>query len=101
MHGRKQNNTTFQTQNLQRERKARTQLLSKKIMVSSTGAVRTASDSKEHFDLIMVTTGNQNKSPPENKYFFFKDLKSANAMKIKVHHTGEVRNASQSEQKTI
>ena len=49
----------------------------------------------------MVTTGNQNKSPPENKYFFFKDLKSANAMKIKVHHAREVRNASQSEQKTI
>ena len=49
----------------------------------------------------MVATGNHNKSPPENNYFFLKDLKSANAMKIKVHHTGEVRNASQPEDKTI
>ena len=72
-----------------------------KIKVHHTGAVRIASQSKEHFDSIMVTTGNKNKSPPEYKYFFFKDLKSANEMKIKVHHTGEVRNASQPEQKTI
>ena len=49
----------------------------------------------------MVTTGNQNKSPPENKYFFLKDLKSANALKITVHHTAAVRNASKSEEKTI
>ena len=69
-------------------------------MVSHTGAVRIASHSKEHFEWAREATGN-NKSPPENKHFFLKDLKSANAMKIKVHHTGEVRNASQSKQKTI
>ena len=37
----------------------------------------------------------------ELEYFFFTELKSAKAMKIKVHHTGAVRNASQSEEKTI
>ena len=91
---------TFQTQNLQREWKHRTQLMSKKIMVSTTGAVRTASHSKEHFDWIMVATGNQNKCPPENKHFL-RELNSAYAMKIKVQHIGAVRNASQSEKKTI
>ena len=49
----------------------------------------------------MVPTGNENKCPPENQHFFLTELKSANAMKIKVHHTGAVRNASQSEEKTI
>ena len=49
----------------------------------------------------MLATGNQNKCPPENKHFFLTELKSANAMKITVHHTGAVRNASKSEEKTI
>ena len=49
----------------------------------------------------MVATGNQNKYPPENKHFFLTELNSDKAMKSKVHHTGAVRNASQSEEKTI
>ena len=49
----------------------------------------------------MVATGNQNKCPPENQHFFLTALRSANAMKIKVYHTGAVRNASQPEEKTF
>ena len=44
----------------------------------------------------MVATGNQIKCPPENQHFFLTELKSANTMKIKVHHTGAVRTASHS-----
>ena len=63
-------------------------------MAHQTGVVRKAPYLKEHFIWIMVATGNQNKCPPENQHFFLTELKSANAMKIKVHHTGPVRISS-------
>ena len=63
-------------------------------MAHQTGVVRNAPYLKQHFIWIMVATGNQNNCPPENQHFFLTELKSANAMKIKVHHTGPVRISS-------
>ena len=70
-------------------------------MAHQTGVVQNASYSKQHFDWIRVAKGNQNKCPPENQHFILTGLKSSKAVKIKVYHSGEVRNASQPEDKTI
>ena len=70
-------------------------------MAHQTGVVQNASYSKQHFDWIRVAKGNQNKCPPENQHFILTGPKSSKAVKIKVYHSGEVRNASQPEDKTI